>query len=818
MAEVKDESEQVGLLAGVGLTSLATLMLQVCLTRIFSVALWHHFAFMVVSIAFLGYGASGTLLMIAPKIQGRSMMSTLARLALALSVSTLVGYWCSNRIPFDPARIMWDQYQWLYLLAYYIVLSIPFFFAGLILAVVYSCQVEKVGTLYACDLAGAGLGCVGALWVYALAGGPGAVVVVCFLAAFASVAFSPSGWKLNIVRGTWLAMLCLIALTRPEPLELNISPYKALKVALRYPNARLVETRRSAAGRLDIIESGAVRFAPGLSLEFQGRVPRQLGLCLDAGRLNAVTRFTGRVDDLAFIEFLPASLPYAVRRPADVLVMEPVGGLDVLAARYYGAKNIVTTHSSAIVVEALKTSLKEFSGNLYEDDVTSVQQQARTFLGRGRTGFDVIQLPLTDSLGAVSSGLYGLSEDYTLTVEAFKTYIGALKPEGFLTVTQYLLPPPRHEVRLVATACAALESMGVSQPERHLVAIRSWGTFTLLAKRSPFEADEIKLIKGFCSRLRFDLVHYPHMSRAEANIYNRFPSPLYHDMISKVLDQANREAFYETYLFDVRPVTDDKPFFYHNFRAEKVIELYRAVGNKWQMFLEGGYLVHLIFLQALVISIVLITIPLRKVRKGRPRSSSWFLAYFGLIGIAFMLTEICLIQRFILFLARPVYAFSVVLFSVLFASALGSYYSKRLLGRMPVPVITPFLLLVYAFFLNKLLTYAVAWPLWMRCGVAFCVILPLGFTMGMFFPAGVRILSRSFKGAIAWAWSVNGCASVVGSVLAVVVALSYGFKTVLCLAALAYGFAVLMLLVNRPLPKHQTNIETSARQCPYPDA
>jgi hypothetical protein len=246
---------------------------------------------------------------------------------------------------------------------------------------------------------------------------------------------------------------------------------------------------------------------------------------------------------------------------------------------------------------------------------------------------------------------------------------------------------------------------------------------------------------------------------------------------------------------------------------DKVVPLYRAVGNKWQLFLEGGYLIHLIFIQAALISLILITLPFRKA--GR-LSSSWFLAYFGLIGMAFMLTEICLIQRFILFLTRPVYAFAVVLFSVLVASAIGSYYSrkvtlqgsngelllKKLLGRIPVLLLTPVLLLAYAFLLHKLLTPATAWPLWIRCGVAFFVILPLGFMMGTFFPSGVRALSQRLESAIPWAWAANASGSVVGSVLAVLIALSYGFTTVLCLAAVAYGLAafVLRLMMRRTNP------------------
>ena len=827
-----------GLFAGVGLTSLATLMLQVSLTRLFSVALWHHFAFMVVSIAFLGYGASGTFLMMVPRIKTLSLRPTLALLALGFSVTTLGAYWSSNIIPFDPARIIWDRYQWVYLLGYYGVLAIPFFFAGLILALVYTSKAEAINRLYACDLVGAGLGCVAIFSIYSFAGEAGTVVFVCLLSVFASLAFSTNGWKVNLVRGPWMLLLCVLVVMRPGFLSLNISPYKALKVALRYPDARTLETQWHPAARLDVIESRAVRFAPGLSLEFQGRLPEQLGLCLDGGHLNAVTRFTGNMDRLAFIEFLPASLPYAIGDPDHVLIIEPLGGLDILIARYHGAKNIVTTNTNPLVLRVMRNSLKDFSGKLYEDEATAVEEQARSFLLKTPKRFDVIQLPVTDSLGAVSSGLYGLSEDYTLTVEAFKAYINALTPKGLLTVSRYLLPPPRHEPRLVALAYAALEAIGVKNPERHIAAIRSWGTFTLLVKRSPFEPQEIGRIKGFCGRLRFDLVYYPEMQRAEANKYNRFPGPIYHDMIERILSPRTREAFFNAYLFDVRPVTDDRPFFYHNFRMDKVISLYRAVGNKWQLFLEGGYLIHLIFFQAVVISLVLITLPLKKA--GLP-PLSWFLSYFALIGIAFMLTEICLIQRFILFLAKPVYAFSAVLFSLLTASALGSYtisdFGFRIadsslllrsdtkssfpkiqnpkskiqnaLSRFPVLVMTPVLLLAYAFLLDRLLMLAIAWPLWMRYGFAFLVILPLGFLMGMFFPTGVRTLSLYLESAIPWAWAVNASISVVGSVLAVLIAISFGFKTVLLLASLSYALALSLLAIiriGRPRVRSQQNV------------
>jgi hypothetical protein len=294
------------------------------------------------------------------------------------------------------------------------------------------------------------------------------------------------------------------------------------------------------------------------------------------------------------------------------------------------------------------------------------------------------------------------------------------------------------------------------------------------------------------------------MAHVEANQYNRFPDPIYHEMTRRILNPATREAFYETYPFDVRPVTDDKPFFYHNFRIDKIVPLYHAVGDKWQLFLEGGYLVHLVFVQAVVICILLIALPLKK---GDGPLRSGFLGYFGLVGLAFMLTEICLIQRFILFLVRPAYAFSTVLFSLLLASSLGSRYSRKApfpgnegkvsakesRGRVLVLIATPVLLLLYALYLQDALMVAIVWPVWIRFGVTFLIILPLGFMMGMFFPAGIRVLKHRFGHAIPWAWAVNASVSVVGSVLAVLIALSAGFTTVLCAAAGAYGLASFVL-------------------------
>lgn len=778
---------------GIALTSLSTLLLQVTFIRLFSVALWHHFAFMVVSIAFLGFGASGSFLMLRPQMMTLSMRPAAACLTIALSVGVLVSYIMSNMIPFDPARMAWDRYQFLYLSIYYLVLSIPFFFSGLCLSLIYYKRYEAVNRLYAADLFGAGLGCVGVLVVFSPAGEAGAIILVALVPTLASFAFDSSRMRWNIIRGLWVLTLVVFYFVRPQFLQLQISPYKGLMVALRYPGARVLETRWGPSARLDVIKSGAVRFAPGLSLRFTGELPHQLGICIDADRLNAVTRFQNNPESTSFAGFLPASIPYCIVEPKDVLLVEPSGGLDVLIARHHNAQRVLSIVSNPLVVQVMRTSLREYSGDLYGQPGSVAEENVRSFLKKTERMFDIIQLSPIDTLGAISSGLYALAEDYTFTVEAFHSYIRALKKGGVLTVTRYLLPPPRYEIRLVGLALAALEEMGAPFPERHIVAIRSWGTFTMLVKRSPFDIKDIDRIKDFCHRLRFDLVYYPGMKRAEANIFNRFSRPLYYDLIEMIIDKEERDRFYRNYLFAVNPVRDENPFFYHSFKLNKLRQIYRAVGEKWQIFIEGGYLIYLILLQALTLGLVCIALPVK--RMGL-RYTHWFMIYFGLIGLGFILVEISLIQRFILFLDRPIHAFITVLFSCLSASAAGSLLSRHLRRPLLLVACAPVLIAVYALYLGEVLNPLMVCSFGLRQVLAFLSIFPLGLVMGMFFPLGIRELGTLYTVKIPWAWAVNSCASVVGSVLSVIFALSLGFKNVLLIASLLYLMAVFCLSIK----------------------
>lgn len=797
-------------LIGIFFISLASLVLQISLTRILSVALWYHFAFMVVSIALLGYGASGAILMLLPNLGQIDTKRILSVSAALFSFFSFISYLIANQIPFDPARFAWDSKQWVYLLLYYITLSLPFFFSGLTIAVAFSRFAREAGRLYFSDLVGAGLGCGLVLLLFAPCEGAGVVLVSSALGVLSALSFSSRQQRLfRAGQLIWLVVLALIFWIRPAPVEIRISPYKALMSALRYPGARLIDTRWNSFSRVDIIDSPAVRFAPGLSLRYLKPLPPQIGISIDGAGLSAITYYNGEREGLEFTSYLPSALPYYLRTMGGVLIIEPRGGLDILTALYHQAESVEGIEFNPLIREIMVADYRQFSGNLYQREGVEVKTgEARSYLSQTSTEYDLIQVSLFDVLGASSTGLQGLNEDYRFTEEAIGSYYTHLKEGGFLSISTYILPPPRGELRMVSSIISALDKMGNKTPGDSLVIIRSWGVMSLLLKKGKVSGEDVSRVKDFCQERRFDLVYYPGIGPGEANLHNIFNRPIYYELISRIIDREGRKALFQDYPFDITPVSDDRPFFFHFFKLSKLAEVYRSVGEKWQVFFEGGYLVPLVLFQALIASFILIFLPVFFSHRkrglitpspiGRRSKRVVLLSYFFFIGLGFMFIEISLIQRFILFLGHPVYAISMVLSTLLIFSAVGSYLSGKWIkdsGRRLIRTIFSLsvLVILYSFTLPALFNATLGMPLLSRQFVTVLLLFPLGLLMGVPFPTGIRIAGRLSSEIIPWAWCINGCSSVLSSILAVMVALIAGFKSVLLIAALMYFFALLCI-------------------------
>jgi len=774
--------------AGVFALSTATLMLQVAYTRVFSIALWGHFVWMIVSIALLGFAVSGTFMSVL-RLRGEANLDNLLAASSALfSASTLLGYAASNQIHLDPFTFSWDSMQLIYIGGYYLLLSVPFFFGGLVLGLAVEEAKNRISRVYFLSFIGSALGSILILLLFGPLDGPGVMVSVSVIGGASAIVFA-----LNLERGPrmlligWtLALLILIPLAGTL-VPIKVSPYKGLNVALRYPGASLVETSWNAFSRIDVVSSGYVRYAPGLSLRYGAYLPEQIGVFVDGDDVNAITRYEGDPSSLVFAGYLPMALPYHLVEEPKVLIVDAGGGLGVLTAIFHGAESISVVEENPLIVDLVRGRYASFSGFIYGDEVAEVSiSDGRSFIQGSQETYDVIELSMTGGASASSTGIYALSENYLYTVESFTSLVGHLSDGGFLSVSRWLLPPPREDVRIVSLALAALESLGVQDPGAHIAVIRSWGTISLIVKRSPLTQEEISSVRSFCAERGFDIVHVPGVSASEVNIYNRFPQPIYYNVVKELVQSGERDEFYRDYLYDISPTTDERPFFFNFFKWDRLAETYRSLDERWQALIEGEFLVPIVLLQALILSIVLVLLPMLRLGGLENRQG---LLYFFLIGLGYMFIEISTVQRFILVLGNSVQSIATVFFSLLLSSGLGSYYSGRIEprsgGHRTALILLGALSILYGV-AQPVIQLALGLPFAARLLSVFLMVFPLGFLMGMPFPIGVRMHAGSGGSFLAWAWAVNGCASVLGSIVPMALALYSGFSSIYMLAGALY--------------------------------
>ncbi len=791
------EKPKLSLLAGVFFISTATLCLEVSLTRYLSISQNYHFAFLVISLAFLGYGASGTFLTLVRRRAERWGDRFLSLSSFLFFLAVLVSFYMSNSLPFDFFELAWNKKQLIYILPYYMVLGLPFFFAGATISFALTRWARAAHTIYFFDLLGAGGGSFLAAVVFLPKGERGVFVIISVLALIGCFLLSLDRRPafLAVLSALFLAE-ALIFFASPAWLDFRISPFKALPQALRYPRARLCLTRWNAIARLDLVDSPAVRFAPGLSLINGHQPPAQLGLSIDGGDLTAVTKVSSlHSPDLSFLSALPSSLPYHFLSRPRVLVLEPGGGLDVLEALTFQAERVSAFESNPLLSHLVRSELSSFCGNLYNrPNVKVVSEHPRSAMKKERDTYGLIVFGLTDVFGAAATGLHGIGENYLFTVESFLHLLDLLAPDGLISQTFYLLPPPRQEAKILATWVEALERKHLD-PGSRIAAIRTWGTLSLFIKEKPFSDQEILRLKDFCRERLFDTVYYPGIKKEELNIYNQMDRPVYEEMFRLLLDPSRRKTLSKDYLFEIKPPTDDRPFFYDFYKWKKIGATYETLGKNLTFLFEGKYLLGLLFFQAGLAAFGLIMLPLSVLKRHRssPRKIlARVFFYFGLLGTAFIFIEIILIQKFILFLGHSLYSASTVIFSLLFSSGLGSLSSRKTLGPSPLKRLRRCLLscalltLFYLFLLPTLLERLVGLSLGLKISLSFGLIFPLGFLMGFPFPTGIRFLEKANSKVIPWAWSANALATVTSSVLAHLIALGAGYSAVLALAAGSY--------------------------------
>ncbi len=795
------------LLASLALLSGATLMFETSLTRFLAVSQHYHFAFLVVSLALLGLGASGSLLSVIPFLQRIPLRKLLARLNLAFALSLGLCYGMVNWLPFDSYSIAWEPRQILFFVLTYLFLSLPFLISGLGIGAALSQIGKGHYQVYGFNLLGSALGVGGALAVLEAAGVPGAILSSALLAAAGGLLLvrGPgrrwllvAGWTAAAAGLGLLIWFSWLNLQWRAPLGLQLSPYKGLSQRLQHRGADRLLGRWSAVSRVDLIADPGMHSLPGLSYAYEGDIPGQLGLSLDAGPPQPIT--LARPENFQAADWLPEGPVFSLEPTGDVLVVEPGGGSGLLQALRGREGSVTALVENRLLIQG-SAAAGEF--NIYRHPRVEVRQGPILSLLQQQTGCcRVVYLPLTDAYQPVSNGAFSLREEYLLTREGIHALLQSTEREGMLVSTRWLQYPASEGLRLANTIISALvHDYGIS-PEEALVVYRGVQTLTIVAKPSGWSAEELAFLRDSLEQRRFDLVWAPDVQEAEINRFNRLPEPAYFLALEQLLSEPDRDKFLAGYPFQISAPTANRPFFFHFFTWQQTPDVLAALGHTWQPFGGSGYFLLLLLLGlVLLLSGVLIAFPLlftsrtavRRTFPGKKR----ILAYFGLIGLAFMLVEIPLIQRWILLLGFPEYAFAAVVGGLLLFSGLGSVLAGRgWLDRFPrwwllLPAVG-FPLLIWLGVETLL-----GWSVWSRWLVGVLGLIPLGLLMGIPFPVGLTWIKNRAPGLGPWAWAVNGCASVTASLLASLAALSWGFASVLAAGGLLYLAAG---LVYRWLP------------------
>ncbi len=800
-----------GIYAALLLVSLGLLVLEVSLTRLFSFTVWYHFAYLTISMALLGFGASGAIVAAFPRLFERRGEALLVGLVVAGAVLTLLALVFVTRFPIhvlDVTRAPGRFSAWL--LAYYLAVGLPFLLAGFAVSIPFASYPRLMGRLYFWDLLGAALGCLLSVVLISTMSVPGLVILAAGLMLAAAAALSRG-------RGAraGLAAVALVVALGAAPagkrLPIEVTPTKVPPTVKANPDRPDLYSEWTALNRVD---AAGWKFSSkyqywgnnGLSERYKGKLPDVAGITYDGCNGSHIYSFSGDLDDFAMFDFHILRTPYLVLDAPKVLVIGVGGGVDMVNAIRQGARHVTGAELQPKTVELLKERLREFTGDFYHrPDVSLVASEGRHFVRRSGETFDLVQVTTTDTFAAQATGAYVLAESYLYTVGAVKDYLSHLSEDGILTMVVgdiiYEGDLPPLGVRTALTGFEAIRDLGAPNPENHLMVVTTAApkqkarTEVVMLKKSEFSAAQVASIEAFADEHGFAVAYAPAAHGSREYEFAQVLGP----------DEALRQRVIEESSFRLDPVHDDDPFFYNvgkwsNFPPERSL---------YFMF-PGSYIGHLVLilmvLQSFVLGSVLIGLPLlRGAREGlRAPSVVSYLAYFLALGVGFMFIEISFVQSFVLFLGSPTHALSITIFSLLLFSSLGSLLSTRFVEtpewavRRGV-VLVAVLVGVYAFGLSRLFESFLHLDFGWRVAIAVAAQLPMGLTLGTFMPLGIACISREHPRLVPWAWGINGIGSVVGTTLAVVLAMAWGFTVVALVAAGLYAVGVtLMLRAQRP--------------------
>jgi hypothetical protein len=783
---------------GIAAAAGAVLALEIGLTRIFSYTIWYHFAYLTISVALLGYGAAGSALAAWPRL-GRA--EWLPWWAVAAEAGVLVCLLVVRALPLDPLQLGSDPGQLARLVAYYAAVTLPFLCGGFLVAAPLQLHARAVGRLYFADLLGAGLVCAAMVPLIWAVQTPIATALATVAFAVAAVAYAEP--RRRALPGVVAAGLAAATVAVAGVGDFQPAPKKFVSQFLANPGARIAWQRWTPINRVDVVafepplEIGSY-IGWGISPFYRGKAPGYWMIGNDGDSCAVMYGWKGDLAELDFLVHHVLHAPYLLLEQPSVLAIGLGGGADVLNALKNGARSVTGVEINAKTVEAVRDRFREFNGDLlHQPGVEAVNAEGRSYL-RSRGGrYDLIEINSVDTLSALSTGAYVLSESFLYTADAVRDYLDHLEPNGIFAMAvgdlQSATQPPRHTLRLASIVRRALEDRGVAEPWRHVLIVGTGGglPFThTLVRNEPFTPDEIARMARFAAEEGFDVWHRPDQPGAT--------------LASRILswDASRLATFYANHPLDLEPTTDASPFFFNFYKWRTLAREAATEPLGYDRTLATGQIVLVVMLaQSVLFAALLILLPLRRLPRaetGAPQRRLAFLAYFAALGAGFILLEISMIQRFVLFLGYPTYSLTVVMLSLLISTGVGSLLSERV--REPLAAALPARLAALVLLVGAWLVAAPAVfdallgaPLALRIAVSIALLVPLGLVLGAFFPLGIRMAERTGRSLVPWAWAVNGCATVIGTLIAVMAGMTWSFTAVTLGALVIYALGVTAL-------------------------
>jgi hypothetical protein len=773
------------LLAGLCLTSFATLLLELALTRLFSVVLFYHFAFLAISIALLGLGAGGVFAYLRKRQLAKVATRILAeRLCMMNAVVVLL---VLEIVLHVPVALEVTGKNFIRLTILYLAAAVPFFLTGVLFSIVFSRETRRIPLLYGTDLGGGALACLAVVPLLNWIGGPNTILMASAALAVAAAVWASSQNTRRVAGALLAGFLLLIAANLSDKL-IDVVYAKGI---FRDP-AWVEFARWNALSRVEV-----------------DRIGRAKSIVIDADASTYIMNVQpDHVQGTPWERILmsrPPALVNVLRPRGDFAIIGPGGGIDVLTALFNGSPSVTGIEINPIIANTImRGRYATYSKHLYQrPDVHMNVTDGRSYLRSTPQQFDVVQMTLVDTWASTAAGAFALSENNLYTVEAFREYFEHLRPDGMIAITRWEFHEPREALRVVAEAMEALHRLGVANPARNFI-VASQGLLNedgipvvVLAKKTPFTPDEEAAVQAHF--LKYSELHALYM-----------PSEPQQNPFGDLIASNDARAFARTYAYNVAPVDDNAPFFFFTLKPGQIVgaqSLHHGVD--WKVNL--GVLVLLLVLVISLAAVLAFLILPMALHRGQVRQSPLPLLYFVAVGLGYILVEIAFIQRFVLFLGHPTYALTVVIFLLMLSSGAGSLFSRRWLPRtelawMPIILVVG-ALLIDVIFLPRWLESWVGLTLYSRMAVSGLLLAPLGFVMGMPFPTGLRALAARAESnlhlsaddnAVEWAWAMNAAASVLGSVLAMVIAIQFGLNVTLACGIAAYLFALVLLPTLHP--------------------